>query len=138
MDRIDHLPDAGRQVVTCLPASRELVGQKRAGHAVVFGAQERPQSNVIDLMSALQASADRSSKRPSRAAARAASAKKSLRIRLAEHRERQGLDAMTRADLFERAARRKINVTAKMTKAQLIQALKDAKPATKKSGRRVS
>ena len=130
--------DPSRYTNTYRERVEELIEQKRAGHAVVFGAQERPKSNVIDLMSALQASVDRSSKRPSRAAARATSAKKSSRMRLSEHRERQGLDAMTRADLLERAVRRKINVSAKMTKAQLIQALSDAKPATEKSGRRVS
>jgi DNA end-binding protein Ku len=130
--------DPSRYTNTYRERVEELIEQKRAGHAVVFGAPERPKSNVIDLMSVLQASADRSSKRPSRAAARATSAKKSSRMRLSEHRERQGLDAMTRADLLERAVRRKINVSAKMTKAQLIQALSDAKPATEKSGRRVS
>jgi DNA end-binding protein Ku len=130
--------DPSRYTNTYRERVEELIEQKRAGHAVVFGAQERPKSNVIDLMSALQASVDRSSKRPARAAARATSAKKSSRMRLSEHRERQGLDAMTRADLLERAVRRKINVSAKMTKAQLIQALSDAKPATQKSGRRVS
>lgn len=138
VDSLTDERDPSRYTNTYRERIEELIEQKRAGHAVVFGAQERPKSNVIDLMSALQASVDRSSKRPSHAAARATSGKKSSRMRLSEHRERQGRDAMTRADLLERAPRRKINVSAKMTKAQLIQALSDAKPATKKSGRRVS
>ena len=91
--------DPSRYTNTYRERIKELIEQKRAGHAVVFGAQERPKSNVIDLMSALQASVDRSSKRHSRAAASATSAKKSSRMRLSEHRERQGPGTMTRADL---------------------------------------
>ncbi len=130
--------DPSRYKNTYRERIEELIEQKRAGHAVVFGAQKHPKSNVVDLMSALQASIDRSSKRPARAAAKVTSAKKSSSMRVSEHRERQGLDAMTKADLLERAARRKVNVNAKMTKAQLIEALSGAKPVAKKSGRRVS
>jgi DNA end-binding protein Ku len=117
----------------------ELIEEKRKGHAVVHGAEERPKSNVIDLMSALQASIERSSaKRPARSAAKATSATKSSSLKVSVHRERQGLDAMTKADLLERAARLKLDVNPKMTKAELVRAVSGAKPATKKSGRRVS
>src|SRR5580692_7694830 len=54
----------------------ELIEQKRAGHAVVHGSEDRPKSNVIDLMSALQASIDRSTKRPARSAAKASAQSK--------------------------------------------------------------
>ena len=43
------------------PRIEELIEKKREGNAVVFGDEERPKSNVVDLMSALQASIERSS-----------------------------------------------------------------------------
>jgi DNA end-binding protein Ku len=117
----------------------ELVEEKRKGHAVVHGAEERPRSNVIDLMSALQASIDRtSSKRPGRSAARATSATKGTSLKVSEHREKKGLDSMTKADLLERAARLKLDVSAKMTKSELVDAVSNAKPTVKKSTRRSS
>ena len=85
-------------------------------------------------MSALQASIDRSSKRPSRAAAKATAPSKSASMKVSAHRERQGLDAMTKADLFDRAKRLKIDVNSKMTKPELIRAVSEAKSAKKKSG----
>jgi DNA end-binding protein Ku len=115
-----------------------LVEEKRKGHAVVHGAEERPRSNVIDLMSALQASIDRTSKRPTRSAARATSATKGTSLKVSAHHERKGLDAMTKADLLERAARLKLDVNAKMTKAELTKAVSSAKPVAKKSARRSS
>jgi DNA end-binding protein Ku len=131
--------DPARYKNTYRERVEELIEQKREGHAVVFGSEERPKSNVIDLMSALQASIDRSSSsRPRRAAAKATTAKKSSSMKVSDHRERQGLDAMTKADLLERAARLKIDVNSKMTKAELVRAVGNAKPAAKKSGRRVS
>jgi hypothetical protein len=105
----------------------------------VHGAEERPRSNVIDLMSALQASIDRtSSKRPGRSAARATSATKGTSLKVSEHREKKGLDSMTKADLLERAARLKLDVSAKMTKSELVDAVSNAKPTVKKSTRRSS
>jgi hypothetical protein len=52
-------------------------------------------------------------------------------MKVSAHRERRGLDAMTKADLAERAKRLKIDVTSKMTKDELIRAVSAAK---KKSG----
>ena len=40
----------------------ELIEKKRKGNAVVVGDEERPKSNVVDLMSALQASIERSAR----------------------------------------------------------------------------
>ena len=131
--------DPGRYKNTFRERIEELIEEKRAGHAVVHGSEERPKSNVIDLMSALQASIDRSSqRRPTRTAARATTAKKGSSMKVSAHRERQGLDAMTKADLVERATRLKVSVNSKMTKAELITALSEAKSATKKSRQRVS
>ena len=74
------------------------------------GAEDRPKSNVIDLMSALQASIDRSSKRPRGRRPRRRAPSKSASLKVSAHRERQGLDAMTKADLIDRAKRLKIDV----------------------------
>ncbi len=116
----------------------ELIEEKRAGHAVVRGAEDRPKSNVIDLMSALQASIDRTtSKRPARSAARA-TATKGASLKVSAHHEKKGPDAMTKADLLERAAKLKLDVNAKMTKGELLRAVNGAKPPAKKSARRGS
>lgn len=125
--------DPGRYKNTYRERVEELVEQKRAGHAVVHGAEDRPKSNVIDLMSALQASIDRSAKRPTRSAAKATGATKGASISVSAHRERQGLDAMTKADLIERAKKLKLDVNAKMTKDELIRVVSAAKNAKKKS-----
>jgi len=130
--------DPSRYKNTYRERVEELIEQKRAGRAVVHGAEDRPKSNVIDLMSALQASIERTSKRPSRSAARTTQATKSASMKVSAHRERQGLDAMTKADLIERAARLKLDVNSKMTKAELVRAVSEAKNAKKKPGRRVS
>ena len=118
----------------------ELIEKKRKGNAVVFGDEERPKSNVVDLMSALQASIERSSAkgRPQKAAAKVSTAKQSSSLKVSEHREKLGLDAMTKADLLERATKLKLDVNAKMTKPELVKILADAKKPVKKTARRVS
>jgi DNA end-binding protein Ku len=140
----DEIRDPQQELET-LPATgnagarEELIEKKRKGNAVVFGDEERPKSNVIDLMSALQASIERSSAsgRPQKAAAKTTSAKKSSSLKVSDHREKLGLNAMSKADLLERATKLKLTASAKMTKAQLVALLSDAKPA-KKTTRRVS
>jgi DNA end-binding protein Ku len=115
-----------------------LVEQKRAGHAIVVGADEHPRTNVVDLMAALQASIDRSRspKRPLKTAAKT-TASKGLSMKVSDHREKKGLNALTKDELMERAAKSRVPVSAKMTKAELVHAL-EAKLPTKKSGRRSS
>jgi hypothetical protein len=81
----------------------------------------------------LQASIDRSTKRPARAAAKVTGSSKSASLKVADHRERQGLDAMTKADLLERAKRLKIDVSSKMTKDELVRAVSEAKSAKTKT-----
>jgi DNA end-binding protein Ku len=134
VDSLTDKWDPSRYKNTYRERVEELVEQKRAGHAVVHGAEDRPKSNVIDLMSALQASIDRTSKRPARSAAKATSATKGASMKISAHREQQGLDAMTKADLIERAKKLKIDVTSKMTKDDLIRVVSEAKNAKKKSG----
>ena len=126
--------DPSRYKNTYRQRVEELIEEKRAGHAIVRGAEDRPKSNVVDLMSALQASIDRSTKRPSRSAAKASAPSKSASMKVATHRESKGLDAMTKADLLDRAKQLKIVVNAKMTKDELIRAVSAAKTAKKKSG----
>ena len=118
----------------------ELIEKKRKGNAVVFGDEERPKSNVIDLMSALQASIERSRAkgRPHKAAAKVSTAKKSSSLKVSDHREKLGFDAMTKADLLERANKLKLDVNAKMTKPELVKILADVKKPAKKTARRVS
>jgi len=55
-------------------------------------------------------------------------------MKVSAHRERQGLDAMTKSDLLERAKQLKVDVTSKMTKDELVRAVSNAKNAKKKSG----
>jgi DNA end-binding protein Ku len=125
--------DPSRYKNTYRERVEELIEQKRAGRAVVRGSEDRPKSNVIDLMAALQASIDRSSgKRPTRAAAKVTAPSKSASLKVSAHRERQGLDSMTKDELVERAKRLKIEVTSKMTKAELVRAVSEAKIAKKK------
>lgn len=118
----------------------QLIEKKRNGNAVVFGDEERPKSNVVDLMSALQASIERSSAkgRPQKSAAKVSTAKKSSSLKVSDHREKLGLDAMTKADLLERATKLKLDVNAKMAKAELIKVLAHVKKPQKKTTRRVS
>jgi DNA end-binding protein Ku len=140
---IDSLTDAwepSRYQNTYRQRVEELIEKKRAGNAVVFGDEERPKSNVVDLMSALQASIERSGAkgRPQKAAAKSTTATKSSSMKLSAHREKLGLDAMSKADLLERAAKLKLDVTSKMTKPELVKILSNAKSPVKKSARRVS
>jgi DNA end-binding protein Ku len=107
----------------------ELIERKREGEAVVFET-ERPKSNVIDLMAALEASVARTGQAPATPAA----------DRPAEPARQDGqtdLTAMTKAELLSLAAELDLQGRSKMSKPQLIQALADAgKPG--KRGRRVS
>ncbi len=137
---LETLPEIGNASPRELKIAKQLIEKKRKGNAVVFGDEERPKSNVVDLMSALQASIERSSAkgRPQKAAAKVSIAKQSSSLKVSEHREKLGLDAMTKADLLERATKLKLDVNAKMTKPELVKALADAKKPAKKTTRRVS
>lgn len=123
----------------------ELVESKRAGNAIVFGNEdERPKSNVIDLLSALQASLDRSGAQnePAPAATTATDArskpKRTSTPKKAGAHEQQAFEGMSKAELLEQAARLKVDVKPKMTKLQLVTALSEAEAPSRRRSRRVS
>jgi DNA end-binding protein Ku len=115
----------------------ELIERKREGQAVVFEA-ERPKSNVIDLMAALEASVEKMG--PAAAGGTgetgAGQARKGTRpaggSRPAAGRGRaeesgpQDLDALSKADLLARAAELDIPGRSKMSKPELIKAIRAA------------
>ena len=123
----------------------ELVEKKRAGNAIVFGEDgERPKSNVIDLMAALQASIGHAGARSTETAtadepseAQPKTTRRAATKTAATH-EQQAFDGMSKAELQEQATKLKLDVDPKMTKLQLIKALMDAEPTARKSRRRVS
>jgi DNA end-binding protein Ku len=122
-----------------------LVATKRAGHAVVFGDERaQPKSNVIDLMSALEASLERSRTHAGTPATGgvAASARPTGRPARpgshSAHHEQRAFEGMSKAELLEQATKRKVAVTARMTKLQLVQALTDQERPAPKRRRRVS
>jgi DNA end-binding protein Ku len=111
----------------------EVIERKREGHAVVFE-KERPKSNVIDLMAALEASVARTGE--SRAA-EAAPPDADQPATPASEAKQQDLDEMTKAELLARAAELDIQGRSKMTKPELIEAIGDA-AAPKRRGRKIS
>src|SRR5579863_4794273 len=100
----------------------ELIEKKREGRAVVFET-ERPKSNVIDLMAALEASV-----------ARTASEREQPPQ---EEKAQQTFDGMSKAELLERAAQLDVQGRSKMTKPELVKALTEAE-APRRKGRRAS
>jgi DNA end-binding protein Ku len=117
----------------------ELIERKREGQSVVFEA-ERPKSNVIDLMAALEASVEKmgpvaaggtgetgtgqaqAGARPSEAARPAAARGRGP----AADSEAPDLDALSKADLLARAAELDIPGRSKMSKPELIKAIQAA------------
>ena len=55
-------------------------------------------------------------------------------MKIAAHREQRGLDAMTKPELLARAKKLKIDVNSKMTKAELVRVVSEAKNVKKKTG----
>jgi DNA end-binding protein Ku len=129
----------------------ELIEQKREGHAVVFEA-ERPKSNVIDLMAALEASVARTGEtraagtaepapdqaaRPASRSKPASSAGRASSASSAGQGKQQDLEALSKAELLARAAELDVPGRSKMSKAQLIEAIADA-GTPKRRGRKIS
>ncbi|HUY49998.1 MAG TPA: Ku protein [Streptosporangiaceae bacterium] len=107
----------------------ELIERKQAGRAVVFEA-ERPKSNVIDLMAALEASVARMGQ-PGEAPAAEQPPQRA-------HPARQpDLDGMTKAELLGRAAGLDIPGRSKMSKPELVEAIRAA-GRPKRGARRIS
>jgi DNA end-binding protein Ku len=114
----------------------ELVEKKRAGHAVVFGDTERPKSNVIDLMAALEASIDKSRSTSDSVPSTETPTKR--QASRAASQEQQSFEGMSKAELLARAKELEVTTNAKMTKPQLVEALTDAEAPPSKRRRRVS
>ena len=123
----------------------ELIESKRDGHSVVYQ-EERPKSNVIDLMAALEASVARTgpakAAEPGDAAAEpaaepAARPKRPAAGQRAAAGERRELDAMSKADLLARAAELDLAGRSKMSKPELIEAIAEATTPARR-GRKVS
>ena len=113
----------------------ELIEKKREGHAIVFEA-ERPKSNVIDLMAALEASVERTSAERKPAEAPSARPKQAASKSAAKH-EQQAFEGMSKADLLARAAELDVQGRTKMTKLELVKALTEVE-APKRKRRRAS
>jgi DNA end-binding protein Ku len=119
----------------------ELIERKREGHAVVFE-EERPKSNVIDLMSALEASVARTGQSRAtgtadRAADPASEPAADQSAKPARTGKQQDLQSMNKAELLARAAELDVQGRAKMSKPQLIEAIAEA-AAPKRRGRKIS
>jgi DNA end-binding protein Ku len=109
----------------------ELIARKRDGDAVVVES-ERPKSNVIDLMAALEASIAGAGPPGAKGTAAQAAAGP------ASHGgsgEPEDLAAMSKATLVARAAELDLPGRSKMTKPELISAITDAGP---KRARKIS
>ncbi len=119
---------------------RELIDEKRKGHAIVQRA-EKPKSNVIDLMAALEASVSKGGRgraadeeaEEDGARSTASSAKHA-----ASGDDEVELESLSKAELMERAAEAEIEGRSKMTKPELVKALTAASTGSKGRGRRVS
>jgi len=164
-EELDSLPDAvvfegrelevAKQLINSLTAAwepnrykntyrrrvEELIEKKREGKAIVTSS-ERPKSNVIDLMAALEASVARSATEREQVPAvseKAKPAKRSTSKKASSDHEQQAFDGMSKAELLEHAAKRQIDVNPKMTKLQLVKALNESEAApAKRRSRQVS
>ena len=121
----------------------ELIERKREGRAVVFES-ERPKSNVIDLMAALEASVagtkqSRAAGSAAPAAAKPAAAKRAAAkpASPAGPDEQEDLAAMTKAGLLARAAELDLPGRSKMSKPELIAAITEA-GTPKRQSRKIS
>lgn len=121
----------------------ELIERKREGQSVVFEA-ERPKSNVIDLMAALEASVAgtkqprvAASGTPAAAGPGAAKQAAAKPAAAARNDEQEDLAAMTKAGLLARAAELDLPGRSKMSKPELIEAITEAS-APKRRRRKIS
>jgi DNA end-binding protein Ku len=121
----------------------ELIDRKREGHAVVFES-ERPKSNVIDLMAALEASVagtkqSRAAGSAAPAAAKPAAAKgaPAKPASAADSGEQEDPAAMTKAELLARATDLDLPGRSKMSKPELIAAITEAS-TPKRQSRKIS
>ncbi|HEV3268557.1 MAG TPA: Ku protein [Acidimicrobiales bacterium] len=116
----------------------DLVERKRAGHAVVTNEEERPKSNVVDLMSALRASIDRTGAGRRTSSTSTAPTKHPSARSSTSAKPAASLAELTKSQLLARAKKDRVEVNARMTKSELIDALSATRSTTKKTGRRAS
>jgi DNA end-binding protein Ku len=115
----------------------ELIERKREGQSVVFET-ERPKSNVIDLMAALEASVAKTGlSRAAEGASPAAGQPAGPAEPTAVPAGPEDLDELTKPQLLARAAELDLQGRSKMSKAELIEAIADAGPP-KRRGRKIS
>ena len=112
----------------------ELIEKKREGRAIVFEV-ERPKSNVIDLMAALEASVARTTNE--REQPQKEERQQTPSAKAAAKGEQQTFEGMSKAELLERAAQLDVQGRSKMTKPELVKALTEA-DAPKRRRRRAS
>ena len=108
----------------------DLIERKREGEAVVFEA-ERPKSNVVDLMAALEGSLARMGEGGAGTAGQPSGAG-----RKAGKGGPPGLDSLSKADLLSQAAELDIPGRSKMSKPELIEAISAAAGPGRPSGAR--
>ncbi len=114
----------------------ELIERKREGNAVVFEAEERPKSNVIDLMAALEASVAGTGQSRGTAAAAPADAQPARPASPGTPPD-EDVAAMTKAELLARAAELDVQGRSKMSKPELIEAI-TAAGSPKRRSRKIS
>lgn len=134
IDSLTDTWDPSRYKNTYRDRVEELIERKREGRAVVVRTHEEPTSNVIDLMDALRASIERSSKTKVEAVARTPEPPPAPAA--AAKNEQQTFEGMSKAELLERAAKLAVKGRTTMTKLQLVQALTEAEQPKRR--RRVS
>lgn len=120
--------EPGRYKDTYRERVQALIEAKREGVEYVVE-DEQPRANVVDLVSALQASISKA--RSSRAASPT-----SAPAQPAAKAEQQSFEGMSKAELLEIAAQRDVQGRAKMTKLQLVEALTESETEAPKGRRR--
>jgi DNA end-binding protein Ku len=121
---------------TYLARVHELIESKRAGRAVV-AKTPRPTSNVVDLMSALEASVARAGRPADRKAGVASTAKQPSRAqKKTAANNGQPLDELSKPELLRLASDHDIAGRSAMSKAELVQALTEAGASANGRGRR--
>jgi DNA end-binding protein Ku len=113
----------------------ELIESKRNGGASVVAKTSKPATNVVDLMSALEASVARSSTSSGGAKPSAGPAKSAAKPKAAPSAQEPELEKLSKAKLAELAAEFEIAGRSSMSKDDLVSALNDA-GANGKSKRR--
>lgn len=113
----------------------QLIESKREGKAVVFQS-EAPKSNIVDLMSALKESVERS--RSGREAQREEPVAAAPAAKATARGEQQTFEGMSKAELLNLAAELDVKGRSKMTRPELVRALSEVEAAPARKRRRAS